>query len=388
MEQVNNNTTIGGVSDDIQVDDYINHLKEKYKEPGHPIAFSGLNNIYNYFKGRVKKNDIKQALGEIESYTLQREFHSGKRNPSYSHFKRYRFEADLVDVQALSQFNDGINYLLTCIDTWSRYAWVRELPSKHSSIVLEAFKSILQEAGTKPQICVFDRGSEFTSHEFKNYCVAHGIAFYAPDTSIHGAFIERFNRTFQNLVYSYMTEHETNRYVTRTMPDGSTIRLIPLFVETYNNRRHRMIGVTPHQAETMPELEIQIQKRLNSYHDKIKKQTPKFSVGDQVRIAKMKGKFSRGYHEQASQEVFKIHAIKTNMKIPLYVLSNYRGDEIIKGSFYDFELVKVEGDMFRIEKILKRRKYRGKKQIFVKWKGFDDTYSSWIDANTIENINN
>jgi len=143
-------------------------------------------------------------------------------------------------------------------------------------------------------------------------------------------------------------------------------------------------GNTPYEAETMPELEIDIQKRLNSYHEKIKRQQPKFKVGDQVRIAKIKGKFSRGYNEQASQEIFKIHQIKTTLKIPLYVLSNYRGDEIIKGSFYDFELVKVQGDSFRIEKVIKKRKYRGKNQLFVKWKGFDDSYNSWVDANNIQ----
>ena len=377
-----------GVSDEVDDDDYLTYLKANYKEPGHPLAFSGIQNIYNYFQGKLKKTDIKKALGEIESYTLQREFHSGKRNPSYSHFKRYRWEADLIDVQGLAQFNDGVSYLYTCVDTWSRYAWVRALPSKHGKVVLDAFKSILQEAGSKPKNYTVDRGTEWTNNEFKNFCLANGINCYAPDSSIHAAYIERFNRTFQNIVYSYMTENETNRYISKTLPDGTVIQLLPLFVQSYNNRKHRMIGVTPYQAETMPELEINIQKRMAAYHEKIKKKIPKFSIGDQVRIAKIKGKFSRGYNEQASQEIFKIAQIKTNLKIPMYVLSNYRGDEIIKGSFYEFELVKVEGDMFRIEKVVKRRKYRGKNQIFVKWKGFDDSYNSWIDAKNTKKIQN
>ena len=385
MNQINDNY-YDGVSDAINVDDYSDYLKEHYRQPGHPLAFSGIQNIYNYFKGRLKKSEIKEALGAIESYTLQREFHSGKRNPSYSHFKRYRFEADLVDVQRLAQDNDGVNYLFTCIDTWSRFAWVRALPSKHGPVVLEAFKSMLDEAGSKPKICCFDRGSEFWNNDFKAYCVANGIILIPPDTSIHSPFIERFNRSFKSLVYSYMVEHETNRYLSKTLPDGSQLQLLPLFVQTYNNRKHRMIGVSPQQAETMPELEIGIQKRLNTYHEKTKRQQPNLHVGDQVRVAKIKGKFSRGFHEQASQEIFKIAKIKTNLPIPLYVLSNYRGDEIIKGSFYEFELVKIEGDLFRIEKVIKRRKYRGKNQLFVKWKGFDDTYNSWVDGKAVENI--
>jgi len=385
MERQRPSTTYG-VSDDIPITDYLEYLKTNYRSPGHPIAFSGVQNVYNYFKGRLKVNTIKKALSELESYTLQREFHAGQRNPSYSHYKRYRFEADLIDVQALAQYNDGVNYLLSCIDTWSRYAFVRPLQSKHGRIVLEAFKSILDEAGTKPKNITCDRGTEWINNNFKNYCLANGINLYAPDTSIHAAYIERFNRTFQNIVYSYMTEHETNRYLTRTLPNGNVLELLPLFVSTYNNRKHRMIGVTPLEAETKPELQIDIQKRLNSYHEKIKRKNPTLKIGDYVRIAKIKGKFSRGYNEQASQEIFRVHQVKTNLKIPLYVLTNYRGDEIIKGSFYDFELVKVEGDTFRIERVIKRRKYRGKNQVFVKWKGFDDTYNSWIDATGLTKI--
>jgi len=379
-------STTYGVSDDIPITDYLEYLKTNYRSPGHPIAFSGVQNVYNYFKGRLKVSTIKKALSELESYTLQREFHAGQRNPSYSHYKRYRFEADLIDVQALAQYNDGVNYLLSCIDTWSRYAFVRPLQSKHGRIVLEAFKSILDEAGTKPKNISCDRGTEWINIDFKNYCLANGINLYAPDTSIHAAYIERFNRTFQNIVYSYMTEHETNRYLTRTLPNGNVVELLPLFVSTYNNRKHRMIGVTPLEAETKPELQIDIQKRLNSYHEKIKRKNPTLKIGDYVRIAKIKGKFSRGYNEQASQEIFRVHQVKTNLRIPLYVLTNYRGDEIIKGSFYDFELVKVEGDTFRIERVIKRRKYRGKNQVFVKWKGFDDTYNSWIDATGLTKI--
>lgn len=375
-----------GATEELSKDEYIEDLKQAYITPGHPIAFSGIKAIYKYYNGQLSITDIENALAELEAYTLHREFHNGQRNPSYSHFKRYQFQMDLVDVQSLSQYNDGINYLLTCIDTWSRYAFVRLLPSKHSPIVLDAFRSILEEAVDPPKTLVCDRGSEFTSAVFQNFCSANKILFTPSDTSVHAAFIERFNRTLQRIVYAYMTNNETNRYISKKSPDGDEIQLMPLFLKTYNNRVHRMIGVTPFQAETKPELHIEIQKRQNKYHEKIKTTKPKFAIGDEVRIAKIKGKFSRGYNEQASQEIFKIAEIKTNLKIPLYVLSNYRGDEIIKGSFYPFELVKVMGNVYRVDKVIKRRKYKGRNQLFVKWKGFDDSYNSWIDASEVENV--
>lgn len=376
-----------GERKDLSKDEYIDLLKQYYVTPGHPISFSGVSKVYEYFNGKLTINEIKHVLSGIESYTLHREFHKSKRNPSYAHFKRARFEMDIVDVQALAQYNDNINYLLTCIDCFTRYAFVRLLPSKHGPVVLDAFRSILEEAVEKPNRLLCDRGAEFRYTPFQDFCKANNISFTPSDTSIHASYIERFNRTLQSDVYRFMTERETNRYKTMLGSDGEEIELMPLFVKGYNNRKHRMIGVTPYQAETQPELHIDIQKKLNAYHEKTKRQEPTFKIGDQVRIAKIKGKFSRGYNEQASQEVFKIAEVKTKLKIPLYVLSNYRGDEIIQGSFYPFELVKVTGDVFRIEKVIKRRKKKGRNEMFVKWKGYDDSYNSWVNANTIQKLN-
>lgn len=361
----------------------IEDLKVNYNEPGHPIAFSGINAIYNHYKPHLKKSDIEKVLSETENYTLHREFHSGQRNPSYSHFKRYQFQCDLVDVRSLSSYNNGVNYFLTCIDTFTRYAFVRLLTSKHGLPVLEAFKDILKEAGDLPQMVVFDRGTEFYNKDFENFCRSNNIAFFSPDTSIHGAYIERFNRTLQQIIYKYMTENETRRYLNYKDETGKTIELMPKFVHTYNNRIHRMIGTTPYIAETQPESHIEIRKKLSKYYESIKSKTAKFKIGDQVRISTLKGKFDRGYNERAVQEIFKIHSIKKNLKIPLYTLSNYSGTEIIKGNFYQHELVKVSGDVFRIEKVLAKRKHGGKNQILVKWKGFDSTHNSWIDETQV-----
>ena len=48
-------------------------------------------------------------------------------------------------MQSLPQHNDGVKYLLTCIDTFSKYAWVRSLKTKSGLCVKEAFEPILEE---------------------------------------------------------------------------------------------------------------------------------------------------------------------------------------------------------------------------------------------------
>jgi transposase InsO family protein len=367
----------------VNSDEIENDLQENYNKPGHPIAFSGINNIYDYYKGRLSKDKIKNILAGIENYTLHREYHKSQRNPSYSHFKRNQFQMDLVDIQALAPANDNVRYILAVIDTFTRFAWIRLLKDKRGETVLRAFKSILVDAVDQPKTIVCDRGTEFHNELFKAFCRDKDINLYTPDSSIHAAYIERFNRSLQSLIYKYMTEHETDRFIDVTHSDGTKVNVIYNLMDTYNNRKHRMIGTSPYIAETDSNVHLDMRIRMSKYHEKIKRKVRHFNVGDTVRIAKQKGKFSRGYNEQSQKEIFKIYEIKENSKIPMYLLQTYDGSEKIKGSFYDFELTKVNSDIFRIEKVLKSRKRRGVLEHFVKWKGFNDTYNSWIKADDV-----
>ena len=58
----------------------------------------------------------------------------------------------------------------------------------------------------------------------------------------------------------------------------------------------------------------------------------------------------------------------------IYVINVLNGEEIT-GSFYEKELQKSSQEKFRIEKVLKRK---GDK-LYVKWKGYDNRFNSWID---------
>ena len=56
------------------------------------------------------------------------------------------------------------------------------------------------------------------------------------------------------------------------------------------------------------------------------------------------------------------------------MINDVNGEEII-GTFYEKELQKTDQKEFRIEKVFKKK---GDK-LYVKWKGYDDSFNSWID---------
>jgi hypothetical protein len=350
-------------------------ILKDYTTPGHPIAYSGIQNVFKYYNRQVPLLRIRKLLSGNEGYTLHKEFHKQQRNITYKHFKRYQFQMDLVEVQHLAPQNDGTRYLLNCIDIFTRYAFVRPLKDKSANTVLNAFKTILVEAKTYPYMIVMDKGTEFSNKSFKDFCSNNNIKLINPQASVHAAFIERFNRTLQLLMYKYMTDNETERY----------IDVLPKLVFTYNNRFHRMIKTTPQKAENNENGEhLKLSLIQKEQLNKIKKKKPTLSIGSYVRIAKQKGKFSRSYDEQTKQEIFKIKSIDTKKPIPLYHLTDYDGNDDVVGGFYEFELTPVETKVFRIEKVLKKRVLKGKRQIYVKWKGFGNEHNSWIDETNIE----
>ena len=104
---------------------------------------------------------------------------------------------------------------------------------------------------------------------------------------------------------------------------------------------------------------------------------PKFKVGDHVRISKYKNIFAKGYTPNWSEEVFVINKIK-NIVPWTYAISDLNGEEIT-GRFYEKELQKTSQEKSRIEKVVKRK---GDK-LYVKWKGYDSSFNSWIDKKEI-----
>ena len=69
----------------------------------------------------------------------------------------------------------------------------------------------------------------------------------------------------------------------------------------------------------------------------------------------------------------------------MYELVDHEGEPIM-GRFYEEELSAVvkKDDVYRVEKILKRKKVKDKKMGLVKWLGYDSMHNSWILESDIQ----
>ena len=165
---------------------------------------------------------------------------------------------------------------------------------------------------------------------------------------------DRFIRTIKDKIYKHMTSISKNVYIGK----------LDDIVNEYNNAKHRATKMKP------------IDVKDNTYIDfgkEVNDNDLKFKVGDHVRISKYKNIFAKGYSPNWSEEVFVIKKIKNT--VPWTYVIDDLNDEEITGTFYEKELQKIDQKEFRIEKVIKKK---GDK-LYVKWKGYDNSFNSWID---------
>ena len=68
-----------------------------------------------------------------------------------------------------SKWNDKVKYLLTVIDVFSKYGWIKPLKDKKTESVSKAFVEIFKTSKRKPKMIWSDKDSEFISNHFKEF---------------------------------------------------------------------------------------------------------------------------------------------------------------------------------------------------------------------------
>ena len=169
---------------------------------------------------------------------------------------------------------------------------------------------------------------------------------------------KRFIRTLKNKIFKHMTATSKNVYFNVLDDIGNK----------YNNTIHRTIKMKPIDVTD---------DSFAEYNEESNKRNPKFKVGDYVRISTYKNIFAKGYAPNWSEEIFVIKKVKNTVPWT-YAINDLNNKEII-GSFYENELQKTNQKQFRIEKVIKRK---GDK-LYVKCKGYDNSFNSWINKKDI-----
>lgn len=200
-----------------------------------------------------------------------------------------------IDITYLRRFKQGkFQYIMTCVDHFSKYAWTTPLKSMTAMETATALSNILDGKngiGKKPpapETIQTDNGNEFSA-EFekvlKSYNIKHTRGYaYAPQSQ---GTVESFNKTLKRKLVGYMTAIDTERWV----------EYLPKITENYNNTRHSMTRQTPSDvfwgktevAENEKIVSGLVKRRHDNNvkaHASASNNGPVLNVGDYVRLSK------------------------------------------------------------------------------------------------------
>ena len=147
-------------------------------------------------KIKMKPEQVKEWLTTQDAYTLHKPIlYKFPRRKVIVSGPYQQWQADLIDVSCLSRYNHGFKFLLTCIDVFSKKAWVVPLKDKSGTTLVNAFESIKTPL---PGTLHSDKGTEFTNRKFQRWLKEHRVYFFNTENdNIKASIVERFNRTLK-----------------------------------------------------------------------------------------------------------------------------------------------------------------------------------------------
>ena len=136
-----------------------------------------------------------------------------------------------MDVSSFACFN---KFLLTCIDVFSKFAWVVLLKNKTGESLVNGFQSIL-DLDRSPEKLQTDKGTEFLNRNFQSLLEENRIHFFTTNSELKASVVERFNRTLKTRMWKYFTAKNNRVY----------IDILQDIICGYNNSYHQSIGRAP-----------------------------------------------------------------------------------------------------------------------------------------------
>ena len=262
-------------------DDGFDNIKTTYEKSKNVLPSITLDDV-KQFLSKQKIRQKKDYRG-FNSYVAEKPLHE--------------LQIDLADFTRSAEENNGIRYLMTGIDVFSKKVHAVPIRTKQTPDIIHGFTEILDKIGIPEQIFVDNEGA-MSSTEFIRLLNKHNIKQII--TTSPPPFVERVIQTLKNML---MTRVEASN-----MKAEQWTEFLPAVLRKYNNTPHSSTTLTPNDAHNPAnrfKVLVHIRKKAQW-----KRSYPKLYVGSLVRTRVKKHTFKKGYHSSWSDNVFKITFIK------------------------------------------------------------------------------
>ncbi|OAG30597.1 hypothetical protein NEIG_00109 [Nematocida sp. ERTm5] len=189
---------------------------------------------YTGFRRQAIQNFIRNCLICQRNQPLKR---SSQMKSIVASHRWEQLMVGCIDLQAYSEFNDGFQWIIIALDSYSKFIYALPTKTKSSNQVCMFLESLFYVEGA-PKILHTDNGPEFINSHVQELCAKYKIK-HARSRTRHlqsQGQVERANQTITRKLYKAMQECGlSNRW----------IDLLGKTVATYNLTAHRAINTTP-----------------------------------------------------------------------------------------------------------------------------------------------
>ena len=278
-------------------------IRNVYYDPERGLT--GIDDLHMKLKPHgITKKQIRDFLNKQQSYQLHKK---PTRVHHYFpiHCKREKelMQIDLADFSDIAGSNNGVKYLLACIDVFTRKGYMIPLHNKNTSTIILAIKELFKHVVPENIMC--DKGSEFISKEFKTLIKNNNVNLKytnVKDYNREGC-INRFIQTIRSRINKYLTAYGTSKY----------IDVLPKIINNYNNSYNSGIEGIPSKPDSTHILELMTDRYIKALEEEVK-----FNVGDRVRYVINSEMFQKGSLPRWSKTIHSISESKPHS----YILDN------------------------------------------------------------------
>jgi len=371
-------------------------LNEKQKALLHDVytkVLGGRDKLFKFLLEHHPESDIsrRQVMEWLRGQELNQLTTTPKKTvkiiSSIPKYPLSKLQIDLIDLARTE--SNGYKYIMTTIDTFSKYVWLRKLKTKEVETTTKELKNVLDSIDkmmtnlnkidnkdriTQPKTIQTDNGTEFKGI-FNELIVKRGIKhiYGEPYHSTSQGVVERMNRTIRNKILKLKLLNEDNNVWADKMDE------IEFSINaTYSDATK----TTPIKAISMD-----TENQYEGVQDQIKKQAKKnnSNLNDQVLLkgqkVRLRNKLKKTDkitdHPTFTEKIYTIvqaNKPKDDFRPSTYILDDIKGiytfNDLLPVDTVENQLDKTE--KFEFQKIIRPATSQGVFGYWVKWKGYKD----------------
>ena len=363
-------------------------LNDTYK-----VVLGGRDKLYKFLLEHHPSSDIsrRQVMEWLRGQELNQLTTTPRKTvkivSSIPKYPLSKLQIDLIDLARTE--SNGYKYIMTTIDTFSKYVWLNKLKTKDVETTTKALKDVLTRIEhmmrrlndadgadriTQPRAIQTDNGTEFKgmfNEEIEERDIKH--IYGEPYHSTSQGVVERMNRTIRNKILKLKLLNKDNNVWADKMEEieFSINATYSDSTKTTPIKAISMVANTEHE-HVQNQIKKQAIKNNANLNDNILKK------GQMVRLRnKLKKTDKITDHPTFGDEIYMIEQV--NKPKDDFRPSTYKLDRI-KGKYTSNDLLVVNSvenpidrtEKFELQRILRPATSQGVFGYWVKWKGYKD----------------